>query len=206
MKKYALENDKEHEGKMTRRALQDFWHFTTDDTSTPKEGHRELPSDIIEIRDVTAQRRVRIQVDAWADLNLPEKTFQDRGFRLARHLLLERSATAIRIRFWVRNCRRLCGMFAELTLSEDGLSFDGRSNAPEKTFRYVPDQTPWTKWTRDQIARMQELETYLMRFESQNDPAAMDAALRETAAKTGVSPQELMRLSKQIKKTFEHPK
>lgn len=205
MKEYALENDREHEGKMTQRALQDFWRFTTDHGKKPEEENRSLPGDVLAIRDVTAQGRVRLLIDVSADLDLPEKTFQDRGFRLARHLILDRSAMAVRIRFWVRGCRRMCGMFAEITLSEDGLSFDGHRNHPDKTFRYVPERTPWAKWTKDQIALLQQMEARLLQLESQGSPAPMDAALRETAAQTGVSPQELMRLSKQVKMTFEHP-
>ncbi len=206
MKEYALEKDKEHEGKMTRRAVSDFWTFTTDRRSKKTVSADDKPRrDVFSIQDVSTRQRSRILADAEADLHLPEDTFQDRGFRLARHLLLDSGATAVRVRFWAQGCRRLCGVFAELTFSTDGKSFDEKKSSDDKTFRYTPGNRPWRRLTETQMETLQILESHLIEQEGRSGKNAMESALRATAADTGVPPAELKKLVSQSAGFFIQP-
>jgi hypothetical protein len=208
MKEYALENDKEHEGKMTRRALKDFWSFTTDSGSKPVEGgDPEKPrSDVFAMKDVSTKTRARILVDVDADLTLPVDMLRDRGFRLAQHLMLDTKSQAVKIRFWLRGCHRFGGVFGELTLTTDGLAFEGTARGQDKTFAYVPASRPWTKLTLDELKTLQKLEAHFTAAEGRGDKKPMDSALRATAEETGVSPAELSTLTKRTAGWFVRPK
>ncbi len=208
MKEYALEDDREHEGKMTKRALKDFWDFSTDHGSKPDEGgDPEKPrKDVFSMKDVSTKARGRLLVEVEADLTLPVETLRDRGFRLAQHLLLDTGGQTVRLRFWVRGCRRLCGVFAELTFSGDGLSFEGSRRGEDKTFSYVPPSRPWTKLTPDELKALARLEAHLVEAEGRGDKNPMDAALRATAGDTGLAPAELNSLVKRVSGWFVRPK
>ncbi|MBU1241047.1 hypothetical protein KJ865_15140, partial [Myxococcota bacterium] len=99
--------EKEHEGKMLKGALKDFWHYSTDDDQVVNLEPGESPQkDVWSIRDVSSKTRARALVDVDADLLLDEKTMKDKGFRLARHLMIDTKATIVRLRFWSRGFRR----------------------------------------------------------------------------------------------------
>jgi len=208
MKEFALENDREHEGKMTGRALKDFWSFTTDHGSKPEEGGESAKprKDVFAMKDVSTKRRGRLQVDVDADLTLPVETLRDRGFRLARHLMVDTGGQAVRLRFWVRGCRRLCGVFAELTLTGDGLTFDGGGRGDDKSFGYVPAARAWTKLTPDELKALVRLEAHLVEAEGRGEKRPMDSALRATAGETGMAPTELSALARRVSGWFVQPR
>jgi hypothetical protein len=208
MKEYALENDREHEGKMTGRALKDFWSFTTDHGPKPEEGGdlAKPRKDVFAMKDLSTKRRGRLLVDVDAYLTLAEDTLRDRGFRLARHLMVDTGGQAVRLRFWVRGCRRLCGVFAELTLTGDGLTFDGGSRGEDKSFGYVPTARPWTKLTPVELKSLVRLETHLVEAEGRGDKRPMDSALRATAGETGQPPAELSALARRVSGWFVQPR
>jgi len=208
MKEYALDKDKQHEGKMTKQALKDFWTFTTDSGSKPEEGgDPDKPrKDVFGMKDVSTKNRPRILVDVDADLTLPVDVLRDKGFRLAQHLMLDTKSQAVKIRFWLRGCHRFGGVFGELTLSSDGLSFEGTSRGADKTFSYVPSSRPWTKLTPDEIKTLQKLDANFSAAEKRGDRKPMDSALRATAEETGRPPTELSSLTKRTAGWFVRPK
>jgi len=207
MKGYALENDREHEGKMTGRALKDFWSFTSDSGPKPTEGAPDAPrKDVFAMTDASTKTRARVLVDVEADLTLPVDVLRDKGFRLAQHLMLDTKSQAVKIRFWMRGCRRLCGVFGELTLTGDGQAFDGAGRGQDKTFSYVPASRPWTKLTPDQIKALTRLETHLLAAEGRGEAKPMDSALRATAEETGMPPAELNALTRRTATWFVRPK
>jgi hypothetical protein len=112
----------------------------------------------------------------------------------------------VKVRFWARGCRRLCGVFAELTLSGDGLSFEGTRRGEDKTFAYVPASRPWTRLTPDELKTLARLETHLLEAEGRGDKKPMDTALRATAGDTGQAPAQLSSLTKRVSGWFVRPK
>jgi len=209
MKEHTIEEDREHEGKMTKRALKDFWNFSTDHGSKPEDdGEPEKPrKDVFSMKDVSTKTRGRLLVDVDADLTLPVETLRDRGFRLAQHLLLDTGGQTVKLRFWARGCRRLCGVFAELSLSGDGLPFEGaRRGGEDKTFSYVPASRPWTRLTPEELKTLTRLEAHVVEAEGRGDKTPMDTALRATAGDTGMPPAELSSLVKRVSGWFVRPK
>ncbi len=208
MKDYALDKDQEHEGKMTQRALKDFWSFTTDSGSKPEEGgDPEKPrKDVFNMKDVSTKSRGRVLVDAEADLTLPVDILRDKGFRLAQHLMLDTNGSAVRICFWMRGCHKFCGVFGELTLTSDGMSFEGTARGQDKTFQYVPASRPWTKLTPAEIKNLQKLDANFVTAQSRGDKKPMDSALRATAEETGVPPAELNALTRRTAGWFVLPR
>jgi len=199
--------DKEHEGKMLKGALKDFWHFSTADDQVANLEPGESPQkDVWSIRDKSSKTRARALVDVDADLLLDEKTMKDKGFRLARHLMIDTRATVVRLRFWSRGFRPEGGMFAELLLSGDGRDWNGSSQGTSRSFRFSPATRPWSKLTKDEIKVLKTLSREKRRAAKRGLKKPYEAALRNTAARTGIEPAKLISLEKSVHRMFAHPR
>jgi hypothetical protein len=49
------------------------------------------------MKDVSTKARARLLVDVEADLTLPVDVLRDKGFRLARHLMLDTNGQAVKL-------------------------------------------------------------------------------------------------------------
>ncbi len=188
-------------------AVKDFWHFSTGSSIDTRTLNGAKPQkDVWSIQDKSSRTRARALVDVDASLELPLKRIRDKGFRLARHLMLDTKAAVVLIRFWSRGFRLEGGVFAQLVLSQDGKDWQGRATNEDKYFRYLPKGAPWKKLTKDERRILTVFSTMHRRAAAQGVLAPRDTALRETAAKTNLSPAQIQSLLKKSRRLFYHPR
>jgi hypothetical protein len=202
----GLEEAKDSSSRHTKNAIKDFWNFsigkTTDMVRATSNNKRK---DVWSIQDKSVGKRTRGLVDVDADLFLPEKVMKDKGFRLARHLMLDVGADIVWIRFWSKGFREFGGVFAELVLSSDGRSWRGSKKGKDKMFRYVPSSRAWLKLSKKELQALNYCNNKFIRIQGKTDDPFAEA-LRKAAGKTGYSPKQLKKLIKKSKRMFYHPK
>jgi len=199
--------EKEHEGKMMKGALKDFWHFSTDDDQGKTKLKGESPrKDVWRVKDMSTKHRARALVDVDAEITLSDKILKDKGFRLARHLMIDTRASIVRVRFWSRGFRDEGGMFAELILSKDGKSWSGSKRGADKAFQFIPGAKAWKKLTKDEIKIIKTISFEKKRAIARGHKDYHGHGIRDAAAKLKIEPAKLSSLEKSIHRMFYHPR
>jgi hypothetical protein len=204
--KLSPRGDKEHEGKMMKTALGDLWKFHTGDEGGLSETRESSRKDVWQIKDLSTRKRARALIEVDAQLQLKDKVLKDKGFRLARHLMLDTKAKIVKIRFWTRGFREEGGVFAELLLSSDGKSWKGNSRGRDKYFRYTPSTRPWKSLSPKDIKLLKSINRYRRKAIKLRRAKPLESALRDVAADSATPPFKLNQLLKRTRRLFLHPK